>query len=285
MTLPEEDITNDYPSNNNITNELIQKYDQKFNDLYRNIVNINSSIMNKEELIYKENDEIQYKNNTIQILQYTIVLVILFGILLMMYSQKNITLTKLFIFSILLFIIYLAVIYITMYSSLSLSNTGKYINNLEVNMAQFYEKNIEPTSGYQCPATCPPITPPPAPSTNQIQTYQQPTLNIDPQTNVWQYGDIPTDLYTSPSIPPNAFYANPTNIPNYGPSAENEPQPFLVQHILQQHIINVNGWVEVIVMDYLILKQIHIQPYLVLLDKIFKKLVDIYVIKNQIKME
>jgi len=213
-------------SNNYITNQLIQKYDEKFNELYKRIVNINSSIMNKEELIYKENDEIQYKDNTIKILQYTMVLVILFGVLLIMYSQKIIDLTKLLIFSIILFLIYLLVIYITMYSSFSYANTGKYLNNLKVELAQFYEKNIEDNSGYQCPATCPPVTPPPPPNPNMIQTYQQPTLNIDPQTNVWKYGDIPTDLYTSPSTPGSAFYANPPNIPNYSPSDENEPQPF-----------------------------------------------------------
>lgn len=227
MPLSEEDIIiNDKISSNYITNELIQKYDQKFNDLYRRIVNINSSIMNKEELIYKENDEIQNKNNTIQILQYTMVLVVLFGVLLIMYSYKKITLTKLFFYSILLFIIYLIVIYINIYSSLSISNTGTYLNNLQVDLVQFYEKNIEDTSGYQCPATCPSITPPPPPNPNQIQTYQQPTLNIDPQTNVWQYGDIPTDLYTSSTTPGTTFYANPPNIPNYSPSEENEPKSF-----------------------------------------------------------
>ena len=45
-------------SNNNvndITNQLILKYDDKFNQLYDENLNINSSIMNKEELIVKIN--------------------------------------------------------------------------------------------------------------------------------------------------------------------------------------------------------------------------------------
>ena len=33
---------------NNITNNLILKYDDKFNKLYNKILHINSSIMNKE---------------------------------------------------------------------------------------------------------------------------------------------------------------------------------------------------------------------------------------------
>jgi hypothetical protein len=47
-------------------------------------------------------------------------------------------------------------------------------------------------------------------------------LNIDPQTNVWKYGDIPEDLYTSSRVPPNDFYANPMNIPYYTKTIEEE---------------------------------------------------------------
>jgi hypothetical protein len=211
---------------NYITNELLQAYDQKFNNSYKKIVNINSSIMNKEELIYKENDEIQYKDNVIRILQYTIVLIIVFGGLLMMYGSKKINLFKLILFSIILFIIYLLFIYFKMYSDFSLSNIDKYFKNLKVDMVAFYDTNIESKSGYKCPVNCPPNPSFYIGETKNIKILNQPTLNIDPQTNVWQYGDIPTDLYTTPSRPGDDFYINPRGIPNYGPNAENEPQPF-----------------------------------------------------------
>ena len=42
----------------NITDKLLLKYDEKFNELYNNIVHINSSIMNKEELVIKTNNDI-----------------------------------------------------------------------------------------------------------------------------------------------------------------------------------------------------------------------------------
>jgi hypothetical protein len=211
---------------NYITNELLQAYDQKFNNSYKKIVNINSSIMNKEELIYKENDEILHKDNVIRILQYTIVLIILFGGLLMMYGSRKLNLLKLILFSIILLIIYLLFIYFRMYSDFSLSNIDKYFKNLKVEMVSFYDTNIESKSGYTCPVDCPPNPAVYDVERTNIKTYNQPTLNIDPQTNVWQYGDIPTDLYTSPSTPGNAFYIKPTGIPNYAPNAENEPQPF-----------------------------------------------------------
>jgi hypothetical protein len=35
---------------NNVTNDLILKYDKNFNELYNKKLSINSSIMNKEEL-------------------------------------------------------------------------------------------------------------------------------------------------------------------------------------------------------------------------------------------
>lgn len=222
-SLEEEDYDT---SLNYITNELLQKYDEKFNNLYRKIVNTNSSIMNKEELIYKENEEIQYKNNTINILQYTIVFIILFGILLIMYGKRMISLSALAFYIMILFIIYLLVIYFTIYSNFTKLNMGKYINSISVDMASFYDKNIESRSGYTCPATCPPVVPPSASSYPLISTYQTPTLNIDPQTNVWKYGDIPSDLYTTPTTPATNFYSSPIGIPNYGPSAENEAQPF-----------------------------------------------------------
>ena len=59
----------DTASLNNITNELILKYDENFNELYDKSVSMNSTITNKEEIIYKINDEIQEKERQIIILQ------------------------------------------------------------------------------------------------------------------------------------------------------------------------------------------------------------------------
>ena len=57
---------------NSITNQLLAKYDDNFDNLYQSIIRINSSIMNKEEIINKENDEIINKDKIITILQYQV---------------------------------------------------------------------------------------------------------------------------------------------------------------------------------------------------------------------
>lgn len=209
---------------NTITNDLLLKYDQKFNELYNKKVHIDSSIMNKEELIIKENDEIQNKEINVNILQYTVILVILFGILLILNSMNKLPITQVIIYSIVFFFIYLFFIYFTVYRKVTANQVDKVIKNIKVEMSE-YINSVDP---YTCPTKCSINSANPPPS-SRIQGYQQPTLNIDPQANVWQYGDIPVDLYTSKNTPGSDFYMNPQNIPNYRNTLEedmgDEPQP------------------------------------------------------------
>lgn len=207
---------------NNITNELLLKYDQKFNELYNKKVHIDSSIMNKEELIIKENDEIQNKEVNVNILQYTVILIILFGVLLILNSLNQLPITQVIIYTIVLFFVYLFFIYFTVYRKISGYQVNKAIKNLKVEMTEYANSVIGNTiDPYKCPTKCSINSANPPPS-SLIQGYQQPTLNIDPQANVWQYGDIPVDLYTSKNTPGSDFYANPKNIPNYRNTLEED---------------------------------------------------------------
>jgi len=70
----------------NITNELIKQYDIKFNNNYKNIVQVNSSIQNKEELIYKIQGLIFYKERNIIILQYFTFFVLISCILFLIHA-------------------------------------------------------------------------------------------------------------------------------------------------------------------------------------------------------
>jgi len=214
---------------NNVTNDLILKYDEKFNELYDKKVNIDSSIMNKEELIIKENDEIYYKNNRITILQYTNVGIIIFGVLLIIYGMGKIDFWKFIIFTIVLIVIYLLVVYITSYIRLTSEKLIKNIKGLKVKMAEYIDTVIADDLNYQCPTTC--TENPDVSEGNTILGYEQPTLRTDPQLDVWKYGDIPENTYTSRSTPASAFYSNYDSIPNYrttleGFSNTNEPKPF-----------------------------------------------------------
>jgi hypothetical protein len=212
-----------------ISNELITKYDQRFNESYRKIIDINSSIMNKEELILQQNDEIQKKDNTITILNYSIYLIIIYGILLILKVLNKITGNILLISLIVLFIIYLILIYYSVYSTYNKVNIQGTIKNLKVTMDQYVYDITGDVQEYTCPTNCP-QTSDSAPTTNMIQSKSTPILNIDRQLNVWKYGDVPSDGYTSDSIPGSTFYTNPNNIPNYDVTTEenslNSPQSY-----------------------------------------------------------
>ena len=208
---------------NDITNELILEYDKKFNKNYNKIMDINSSIMNKEELIVKENDEITRKEKNILSLQIMVIFIILFGYCLILYSTKKITIQKLFGYTFGLFILYIIVTYSVssyMFYDKSVANRLKELN---IAMKDYIMEEV-----LTCPASCPSATNPPNATT--ITGYASPTLRTDPQLNVWELGDMPTDLYTSSTNPGNKFYTNPKGIPNYNntPLEEltNQPKPF-----------------------------------------------------------
>jgi len=211
-----------------ITNELILKYDKKFDEYYDKIVRLNSSIMNKEEIIIKENDEIKRKEKNISVLHISIIFVLLFSILLMSNAFKKIGLIQLIICTIILFIIYLIII---SYFILFKTDTHKFLKSLDKigsNMQKYVDNALLADLNLKCPATCNTNPVPVVPGS--ISGYESPTLRTDPQLNVWEYGDIPTDLYTTNKLPASTFYNNPTGIPNYTSTIEeeqyNQPKPF-----------------------------------------------------------
>jgi hypothetical protein len=213
---------------NNVTNDLILKYDENFNELYDKKLGIDSSIMNKEELIIKENNEITNKNNTLTILQYTNLAIILYGVLLIMYGLGKFNMKKLLIYTTLLIIAYISVIIFTLYIHITSQNILKHINGVKVEMGEYIDSVIATQLNYKCPTTC--TKNPTFVSADTITGYGQPTLRTDSQLDVWQYGDIPTDLYTTPDNPASKFYSNSKNVPNYRTTEkekkENMPQPF-----------------------------------------------------------
>lgn len=211
---------------NSVTNDLILKIDQNFNELYDKKLSINSSIMNKEEIIIKENDEIEIKDNKLTILQYTNIAIILFGVLLIIYGLGKITFDRLIVYTILLIILYVLIIVFTLYIHVTRNNVIKNIHGAKVQLVDYAESKIAKALDYKCPSTC--IVKPTI-SSDTILGYVQPTLKTDPQLDVWQYGDIPTDLYTSPKHPGSDFYSN-KKIPNYTTTKEdkikNMPKPY-----------------------------------------------------------
>jgi len=208
-------------SNQSVTNELLLKYDDKFNQNYIKIVDLNSSIMNKEELITKENDLITNSSYMILLLQYGVGLIIVLGIAFILYGMGYFSFTLYVIFSIVLIILYTILVYYLLNQVTAISNMTQYLQSLEVDVVDYVNSYNDNTN--QCPTGC--TTQEETSNEPTVQLKQTPTLNIDPQTNVWNYGDIPEDGWTSANLPANTFYSNPTNIPSYY-NIENSAQPF-----------------------------------------------------------
>ena len=74
---------------NSVTNELLNEYASKFNENYNDIVQLNSTIQNKEELIIRTQEVILYKERNIIILQYVLYFTIAFFLLTVLYALKD----------------------------------------------------------------------------------------------------------------------------------------------------------------------------------------------------
>jgi len=209
----------------NITDKLLLKYDEKFNELYNNIVHINSSIMNKEEIVIKTNNDISIKDNWIICLIIGAFFVVLFGVLLIIKGLGKIDNTKLIIGIIILIIVYYIIVYFVINGTPNVEALRKKFD-YDVKMKIYDAKDL--IKQYVCPARCPQISE--ENDFGDITGYQQPTLRTDPQLNVWKYGDMPMDLYTTKKTPGSMFYATPADIPIYRDTLEEDtidsPKPF-----------------------------------------------------------
>lgn len=186
---------------NTITNKLLQEYDLSFNKNYNNIVQIDSEIQNKEQLIIKTQELILYKERYIIILQYIIYYLLSIGFSYLLYYFKLIKMNEFNILLILLFVIYCIVCYNHIKKYFNLYTIKLKINALKVNMKDYTKKILENNIGdYQCPSKCK-INPQYIDNLtddddNINSEYQndndndQQLLKIDPSLNVWKYGDI-----------------------------------------------------------------------------------------------
>jgi hypothetical protein len=204
---------------NSVTNELLLKYDQKFNQQYNKIVSVNSSIMNKEEIINMINDQIMQNDIYIISLKYFIIYTIFVCISFILYGLKYINLITFIFIVFILLIIYFIYIYFNVKNKISMKVMEKEFKGIVVDMATLGEAKKEILKEYECPAKCSPLNEFKY-KLNEMSGYKQPKLNIDPQVNVWKYGNIPVDGYTSNNIPPQDFYSKP--IPKYRVTKEEE---------------------------------------------------------------
>ncbi len=217
---------------NNITNNLLLKYDDKFNKNYNKLVQINSSISNKEELITKENDLINQKDNNILLLKYIITYLILSIITYTIHKTSFINFTSFLVIIITLFII-MAILYYKYYIKNQYYTLSGLFGSVGAEMIDYVKNDIldADLKPYTCPSKCSSnnasvndgnIGSHSTPEYN-VNLNSTPTLNIDPSTNVWKFGDVPEGGYLSSSDSSiQQFYNSPTDIQSYY-NENNEP--------------------------------------------------------------
>ena len=180
------------PSLNSVTNDLLLKYDENFNELYNKILSLNTSITNKEEILVKERLEMKNKDLNIEYLYSSIIFVLLLGVLLIAHATNKIDTMKLIVSIILLLLLLLLYCYILYKNSIQIPS---FVKKSLVNMEDLSSSLIKQTfkNPYTCPANCPSIIveEESTPTSNNFGSNINiaPTLNTDPQNNVWKDGD------------------------------------------------------------------------------------------------
>ena len=178
---------------NNVTNKLLNEYSYKFNENYNDIVQLNSTIQNKEELIIKTNENMFYNERTIIILQYFLHFSIAFFILTILFSLKIINI-KIFIgLASVIFICLFIACYIHLAKHFNYINIKSKTEAVKVEMINYAKKlRKEFIPPYECPIQCSIIDEEDDDNDNNNgYNNDGTTLKIDPSLNVWKYGDVP----------------------------------------------------------------------------------------------
>lgn len=203
---------------NSVTNELLNEFNKKFNNNYNDIVQLNSTIQNKEELIIRTQEVILYKERNIIILKYLLYYSLIILILTVLFSLKEIPLKQYLIIASFLFFVLAIACYIHINKYFNLYNIQKKIEALRVAMVTYAQKLLKETvKPYECPTQC--TTKDDEDDTTDEESdfnYNNlgVTLNIDPSLNVWKNGDVPIDRTTSelkdinPEDSPQPFFGN-----------------------------------------------------------------------------
>ena len=180
---------------NNVTNQLLNEYNKKFNNNYNDIVQLNSTIQNKEEIIIKTQEVILYKERNIIILQYLLYYTIIIFVLTILFSLKELPLKQYLIILVFLFFVLVIACYVHLTKYFNLYNIGRKLDALKVGMITYAQKVLEDTvTPYECTSQCA--------NKDDTETDEEYNsnfdyentggiLNIDPSLNVWKNGDVP----------------------------------------------------------------------------------------------
>ncbi len=182
----------------NVTNKLLNEYNIKFNENYNDIVQLNSTIQNKEQIIIQINEVILYKDRNIIILQYILYYSISFLLITLFYATKNIPFKQYIIIGIFLAIVFAIACFVHIQRHFSLYKIKKKMESLKVTMLNYTEKLLsDVVKPYQCPTQCKnkdEDTDSEDISPDLVYTNNGEILKIDPSANVWKHGDVPAGM-------------------------------------------------------------------------------------------
>ena len=198
---------------NNVTNQLLNEYSVQFNENYNDIVQLNSTIQNKEEIIIQTNQLILYRERYIIILQYILYLSIIVFLLSALLGLKIIDFKSFMGIFVIVFILLFISCYLHIARHFSYINIKNKMDAVKVAMVD-YSKKIQQNRipEYQCPSTCTNNQEEEDNNNNNTFDYNNSgtTLKIDPSLNVWKYGDVPIgselDSEIEPGDEPRPFF-------------------------------------------------------------------------------
>ena len=231
--LQQEGLQQEGPSQDHVTNQLLLKYDQKFNKNYDQSNILNKAIMSKNKMIYMTEVESAKKNKMIGIMTYLLILVIIIMFQVIV-STVGIIDSKvaigISIFAIIIFLykIYSNYIWSTHnYLTAIASATAKGMKNAAI-------VNLLPSDinkPYHCPAIC--KKKPNSPEEESTTDFNNNSdrlrfIRTDSSRDVWRLGDQPETTFTTKDDPKP--YGQNSDIPVYRATEEemkyNEPKPW-----------------------------------------------------------
>jgi hypothetical protein len=211
------------PVNNldTVTNKLLLKYDDKFNELYNEKMEIDKEIMNKEEIFIQLNEEMDDKEKQIRSLQIILLALFVLSILLILYVNRQLLWPQYWILTLFFLILFSVLFYLAVLRQVQ-KKIIKAADMVGKGMKDYIQRKIP---NWKCPSNCESNTQEEEDEVSvdvlRAEYGVSSTLRTDSQNNVWRYGDVPTDLYTSEEGAP---YPD-MDIPNYADPG-NIPQPF-----------------------------------------------------------
>ncbi len=218
----------------NINTKLIMNAQKKFNKNYKNIQDKNSSILNKDSLIYSAINDNKNNDKMIGILVNIFVYVLL--ILLLFFLEKwSIVSSKISLGICVVGFIALVVNILNKYVKKNDSYISEITKQTGIALEKAFAKNLLPndvTKEYTCPSQCTKdIEPESESSPSDIPPVESKRIytKSDSSRDVWKYGNIPDTTWTTKYDPHP--YKSPTNIPilrnTFSEELNSEPKPWV----------------------------------------------------------